>query len=213
MKSRYFLLSGAAVVLLAAATGTFAQPPATQPKPQTPPTTSSGTGNPSTGKIAVIFSAAFQDSKKGIAKFGMLLNKLNAEFQKIQDDLNATAKQIQALQDEAKKLSEAPGADPKNLQAKLSQIDQMKKDYQRRGEDAQAGYQRRRQEIFAPLQEDVGKALDTYAKARGITLVMDASQLEGIIFAAEAIDITQGFISDYNSKNPATASAATPGKP
>jgi hypothetical protein len=26
-------------------------------------------------------------------------------------------------------------------------------------------YQKRRQEIFTPLQEDVGKALDVYAKA------------------------------------------------
>lgn len=212
MKSRYFLTP--AIVLLAAAASVLAQP-ATQPKPQTPAGPASA--NVPLGKVAVIFSAAFQDQKQGIAKFTVLLNRLNGEFQKTQDDLNQVAKTIQALQDEITKLqgSTAP-IDPKTVQAKVDQLDQMKKDYQRRGEDGQAAYQRRRQELFTPLQEDVGKALDTYAKSRGITLVIDGSQVEGVLFAAEAIDITRAFISEYNSKNPATASAATPatsGKP
>jgi len=64
--------------------------------------------------------------------------------------------------------------------------------------------------IFGPLQDDVGKALDAYAKARGITLILDASQVEGILFALETIDITRAFIAEYNSKNPATAASATP---
>jgi Skp family chaperone for outer membrane proteins len=162
-----------------------------------------------TGKVAVIFSAAFQDQKQGIAKFGVLVTKLNGEFQKTQDDLNQTAKTIQALQDEIKKLQETAGSDPKIVQTKVQQLDQMKKDYQRRGEDGQAAYQRRRQEIFTPLQEDVGKALDVYAKARGITLILDASQLEGILFAAETIDITRAFIAEYNTRNPATTASAT----
>ena len=125
------------------------------------------------------------------------------------DDLNQTAKTIQALQDEIKKLQETAGSDPKIVQTKVQQLDQMKKDYQRRGEDGQAAYQKRRQEIFTPLQEDVGKALDVYAKARGITLILDASQLEGILFAAETIDITRAFIAEYNTRNPATTASAT----
>jgi Skp family chaperone for outer membrane proteins len=208
MKSRYFFLPAIAAVLFAAAGVTFAQP-ATQAKPQGP-ATSTGAVNVPTGKVAVIFSAAFQDQKQGIAKFGVLLTKLNGEFQKTQDDLNQTAKNIQALQDEIKKLQESPAPDPKIIQSKVGQLDQMKKDYQRRGEDGQAAYQRRRQEIFGPLQEEVGKALDGYVKARGITLVLDASQVEGILFAAETIDITRPFISEYNSKNPVTASVTTP---
>lgn len=210
MKSRYYFGPAIVAVLFIATGITFAQPPATQTKPQTP-ATSTGPVNVPTGKVAVIFSAAFQDQKQGIAKFAVLANKLNSEFQKAQDDLNQTAKTIQALQDEIKKLqgSAAP-IDPKTVQAKVDQLDQMKKDYQRRGEDGQAAYQRRRQEIFGPLQEDVGKALEAYAKARGITLIMDASQIEGILFASETIDITRAFIAEYNSKNPATASAATP---
>ncbi len=209
MKSRYYFVPAIAAVLFAATGITFAQTPATQTKPQTP-ATSTGPVNVPNGKVVVIFSAAFQDQKQGIAKFGVLVNQLNGEFQKTQDELNQTAKTIQALQDEIKKLQETAGTDPKTVQAKVQQLDQMKKDYQRRGEDGQAAYQRRRQQIFTPLQEDVGKALDAYAKARGITLILDASQVEGILFALETIDITRAFIAEYNSKNPVTASAATP---
>lgn len=209
MKSRYYFVPAIAAVLFAASGIAFAQPPATQTKPQAP-ATSTGPVNVPTGKVAVIFSAAFQDQKQGIAKFGVLVAQLNSEFQKTQDDLNQTAKTIQALQDETKKLQETPGSDARTVQAKVQQLDQMKKDYQRRGEDGQTLYQQRRKTLFTPLQEDVGKALDVYAKARGITLVLDASQVEGILFALETIDITRAFIAEYNSKNPATASAATP---
>jgi outer membrane protein len=184
--------------------------PATQPKPQTPATQTAAANVP-VGKVALVFSGAFQDPKQGIAKFTVLLNKLNSEFQKTQDDLNQTAQKINQLQEEITKLQQgATVVPPAQIQAKIEQLDQLKKDYQRRGEDAQANYQRRRQEIFAPLQEDVGRALDVYAKARGITLLIDGSQVEGILFAAESIDITKAFISDYNLKNPATASATTP---
>jgi len=208
MKSKSFLWLAIAL-LLSAASSSFAQAPATQPKPQTPATTSASTGgNVPTGKVAVIFSGAFQDSKQGIARFAVLLNKLNAEFQKTQDELTQMGKTIQALQEEITKLQNAAAPDARTVQAKVDQLEALKKDAQRKTEDAQASYQRRRTEIFTPLQDDVGKALDAYAKTRGITLVIDASQVEGVLYAAEAIDITRAFISDYNSKNPATASAA-----
>jgi len=205
MKSKSFLWLAIAL-LLSAASSSFAQTPATQSRPQTPATTTGG--NVPTGKVAVIFSGAFQDPKQGIARFAVLLNKLNAEFQKTQDELTQMGKNLQALQDEITKLQQAPAPDARTVQAKVDQLESLKKDAQRKTEDAQGSYQRRRAEIFTPLQDDVGKALDAYAKTRGITLVIDASQVEGVLYAAEAIDITRAFISDYNSKNPATASAA-----
>ena len=33
-----------------------------------------------------------------------------------------------------------------------------------------------------------------------------------VLYAADSIDITRAFIQEYNSKNPATASAAAPGR-
>ncbi|HEX3083428.1 MAG TPA: OmpH family outer membrane protein, partial [Pyrinomonadaceae bacterium] len=101
--------------------------------------------------------------------------------------------------------------DPKSVQAKMDQLDTLKKDSQRKLEDTQALYQQRRNALLGPLQEDVGKALDVFAKAHGITLVIDGSQVPGVIYAADTLDITRIFISEYNAKNP--AAAATTAKP
>lgn len=160
-------------------------------------------------KIAVIYSADFQDPKNGIARFTAAITKLNGEFQKTQDDLTATAARLRQQQEEITKLQQAPTATPAQVQARIETLDQQKKDYKRRGEDAQAAYQRRRLALLSPLQEEVGKALDVYAKARGITFILDGSQIP-FLYAADNIDITKAFIADYNSKNPATATATTP---
>jgi len=187
----------------------LAQGTATQPRPQ-PPATRPAVVNVPVSKIAIIFSEAFQDPKNGIARFGVTLTKLNAEFQKIQEELNQTAQRLKTLQDEITNLQRVATATPAQIQVKIDTLDAQKKDYQRKGEDAQANYQRRRAELFGPLQDDVGKALDAFAKARSITMIIDGSQVQGILYAAETIDVTRAFISDYNAKNPATASLVTP---
>jgi Skp family chaperone for outer membrane proteins len=162
-----------------------------------------------TAKIAVIYSEAFQDPKVGITRYRALISKVDAEFQPIQNELNQTAQRLKALQDEITKMQQGTTpATPAQVQAKIDQFDQQKKDYQRKGEDAQTNYQKRRAEVLQPLQEDVAKALDVFAKARGITILLDGSQIL-ITYADDAIDITNAFIADYNSKNPATA-AGTP---
>ncbi|HYX29313.1 MAG TPA: OmpH family outer membrane protein [Pyrinomonadaceae bacterium] len=168
------------------------------------------TGSVPVGKVAVIFSEAFQDPKIGITKFNVLQTQLNNEFKKQQDDLNAAAQRVQALQDEITKLQKSPtAADPRTVQAKMDQLDQLKKDSQRKLEDAQAAYGKRRTDLLTPLQDDVGKALDKFAKDHGITLIIDGSQVQGLLYAAESMDITKVFITEYNSKNPATSAATT----
>ena len=159
--------------------------------------------------MAVIYSEQFQDPKAGIARFTVTLTKLNGEFQKVQDDLTQTAQRLTALQNEVTQLQQSGGATPAQIQAKIDTLDQQKREYQRRGEDAKAQYQKRYQDLFTPLQEDISKALDAYAKARGITLIIDGSQVP-VLYAAESMNLTAAFISEYNQKNPATALATPP---
>ena len=124
------------------------------------------TGSVPVGKIAVIFSEAFQDPKQGIAKFAVIQNQLNTEFKKPQEELDAAAQKVQSLQDEITRLQKSvPPVDPKSIYAKIDQLDQLKKDSQRKLEDTQALYKNRRTVLLMPLQEDVGKALDAFAKA------------------------------------------------
>jgi len=161
--------------------------------------------------MAVIYSDAFLDPKAGIAKFTTVLNKLNAEFKAPKDELTAMQNRGQALQDELTKLQQAPAGTPidqKTVQAKSDQLEQLKRDIQRKGEDATSAYNRRRQELFAPLQDEIGKALEAFAKSRNINAIIDGTQVP-LLYAADSIDITRAFITDFNSKNPATA-AVTP---
>ena len=118
----------------------------------------------------------------------------------------------QSLQDELGKLQNAPAGTPidqRTVQAKADQLDQLKKEIQRKGEDAQTAYNRRRNEIFAPLQQEVGNALEAFAKARNINVIIDGTQVP-LLYAADSIDITAAFIADFNAKNPATAAATPP---
>ncbi len=158
-------------------------------------------------KMAVIYSDAFLDPKAGIARYVSLLGTLNREFQPRQTELTSLQQKTNQL---AKEIDDtASVADPKTIQTKRDQLEQLKTDFKRKGEDAQSAYERRRQEIFQPLQQDIGNALEVYAKARGITVIVDGSQVP-VVYAAESTDITRAFIADFNSKNPATASVVKP---
>jgi Skp family chaperone for outer membrane proteins len=172
-----------------------------------PGATAAQTATPAAdGKIALIFSDLFQDPKSGIARINATMGALNREFQPRQTELNQLAQKIQQLTDE---LQKSPPADQKLLQQKIDQLDQMKKDYTRKGEDATAAYKKRKEEMFAPIQDDISKALEVYAKAHGISVLIDGSAVP-LAYAADAIDITVAFINEFNSKNPATAAVNPP---
>lgn len=209
-------------MVLATATAVSAQqqrpagrPAAPQPTPTTAaPTTATA---PQTvalpiSKMAVIYTDMFLDPKTGIAKFNSVVTKLNGEFQKLKDEINAMQQRAQALEAEITKLRDAPAGTPidqRSLQAKIDQLEQLKKDIQRKAEDAQAAYDRRRGELFTPLQDEIGKSLEAFAKARGINVIIDAARVP-LLYAAESIDITKAFIQDFNSKNPVTAAVTPP---
>ena len=186
--------------------------PATQPTPTPAPAApAAATVALPMSKMAVISSDAFLNEKTGIAKFNTTVTKLNGEFQKVKEELTQLQTRAQTLESEITKLREAPAGTPidqRALQAKIDQLEQLKKDIQRRGEDAQSSYNRRRQELFTPLQDEIGKALEAFAKARGINVIIDAAQVP-LLFADEKIDITRAFIADFNSKNPVTAASST----
>jgi Skp family chaperone for outer membrane proteins len=158
-------------------------------------------------KMAMIYSDAFLDPKNGIARFSSLLGTLNREFEPRRSELQALQTRINTL---AKEIDDTQNvAAPDSIRQKRDQLAQLNTEFKRKGEDADAAYQKRRGEIFTPLQQDIGKALETFAKARGITVIVDGSQVP-VVYAADSIDITRAFITEFNSKNPATASVTRP---
>src|SRR5215216_1120476 len=182
-----------------------------QQKPATPAASSASAPQSTVAvpdsKMAMIYSDEFLDPKTGIAKFNSLLSMLNREFQPRTTELQGLQTKIGTLSKEIDDTQNV--ADPNAIRQKREQLAQMNTELKRKGKDAEAAYNKRRQEIFLPLQQDIGKALEAFAKARGITVIVDGSQVP-VVYAADSIDITRAFISEFNSKNPATASVTQP---
>ena len=178
---------------------------AQQPRPTT---TAPATGALADTKIALVNTDEFADEKTGIVRLVNAMKAVNTEFQPRQTELAGLQAQIDKATSDLQRA--AAVQDPKVSQQQQDKIDQLKKDYQRKGEDAQAAYQKRLQEKLGPVYDEIGKALDAYAKAHGITLILDVTKIQGIVSASESLDITRAFINEFNSKNPATASLTQP---
>jgi len=178
---------------------------AQQPRPTT---TAPVTGALADTKIALVNTEEFVDEKTGIVRLVNAMKAVNGEFQPRQTELTGLQAQIDKLTSDLQKAASVQ--DPKVSQQQQDKIDQLKKEQQRKGEDAQAAYQKRLQEKLGPVYDEIGKALDAYAKAHGITLILDVTKIQGIVSASESLDITRAFINEFNSKNPATASLTQP---
>lgn len=180
--------------------------PAGTPATSTAPTQT--TANVPDSKIALVDTDAFLDEKQGITKLVTAAKAVEAEFQPRRTELQNLQQQIDKATADLQKVQAVQ--DPKLSAQQQDKIDTMKKDLQRKGEDAQAAYQKRLQDKLGPVYEDIGKALDAYAKAHGITMVLDVTKIQGIVSADGSLDITKAFIVEFNSKNPATAALTQP---
>lgn len=182
------------------------QPSATKPVVAAPTTTPSAAGNQT---IAVIDTAAFNDSKEGITRLSSAMSGLEREFKPRSDKLVEMRGRYSKLAQEIQALSGSPVVDPKTAQAKTEQLQTLERDIKRETEDAQAAYAKRRQEVAEPIMIDIGNNLSAYAKQRGISMVIDASRFDGgILVLNESMNITKDFIIQYNAKNPATTAVA-----
>ena len=175
-----------------------------QTRPGTQPTAPATSVSIPDSKIALIDSSAFSDEKQGIVRLVAAIKRVNSEFQPKQAELQTLQQQIDKATADYNKV--APMQDPKLNQQQADKIELMKKEMQRKAEDAQAAFDKRMQEVLGPISEDISKALDAYAKTRGITLILDVTKFQGIVSASDSLDITRAFITEFNSKNPATAS-------
>ena len=180
--------------------------PAGTPATSTAPTQT--TASVPDSKIALVDTDAFLDEKAGITKLVTAAKAVEAEFQPRRTDLQNLQQQIDKATADLQKVQAVQ--DPKLSAQQQDKIDTMKKELQRKGEDAQAAYQKRLQDKLGPVYEDIGKALDAYAKAHGITMVLDVTKIQGIVSADGSLDITKAFIVEFNSKNPATAVLTKP---
>jgi len=204
---KIFRAIGAVAFLAAISAGSvLAQPRTTVPPAG--PSAAAQTGNIPETKIALVNTDEFGAEKTGITRLVAAMKKVELEFQPRRTELQTLDQEIAKATANLNKA--APVQDPKVTAQENDKIEQMKKDFTRKGEDAQTEYTKRLQVVLGPISDEIGKALDAYAKARGITLILDVTKIQGIVSASESLDITKPFIAEFNSKNPATATLTPP---
>ena len=154
----------AAIVFLAAlsAGSVFAQP-----KPAAPAATAPvQSANLPETKIALVDTDEFLNEKSGIVRLVTAAKAVEGEFQPRRTELQGLQTEIDKLTGDLQKAQ--PVQDPKVSAQQQDAIDQKKKELQRKGEDAQAAYQKRLQEKLGPVYTKSAK-LWMSSPARGIT--------------------------------------------
>jgi Skp family chaperone for outer membrane proteins len=195
----------AAVAAFAAVTAS-AQAPAAS-RPAAPP--AGAAAAIAEGKFAIIDTDAFNDQTNGIKRLVAAFQTVEREFKPRRDEIQSLRTRLEALVKEID--STKAVADQKALAAKAEQAQQLETEIKRKQEDGQKALDKRVQDLTGPVYQDIGNALQAFARARGLTVIFDVSKMQGVVMVVnESIDITAPFIADYNQRNPATAAASAP---
>ena len=203
IRKTFFAAAFAATAALTASAQT--QPAAPRPAAPAP----SGAVTVAEGKFAIIDTEAFGDQKDGIKRLVAAFQTVEREFKPRRDEIQTLRTRFEAL---AKEINDTKAvAAPAALQTKADQAEQLKVEIERKQQDGQKALDKRVSDLTGPVYQDIGNALQAFAKARGLTVVFDVSKMQGVVMVVDGgIDITSAFIADYNTRNPAATAAAAP---
>lgn len=159
------------------------------------------------GNIAVIDSSAFTDEKDGIARVMSAMKQLDTKFQPLRNEIRGMRDRLATMRAD---LQKKQGIQDAKVTAQQSEAaDLLDTQIKRKAEDAQTSLQKETAALLDPLQKDIGDAVTAYAQAKGISLLIDVNRVP-VLYAANNLDITKDFISEYNRTHPATAAPARP---
>jgi outer membrane protein len=152
------------------------------------------------------------------ARFGVDISELKAKIETLNNEFDSKKKEVQTEEDALNNLKNKINAQGATVSVQvrsqwLEEATDKEKSLTRKKEDYNQLGQRRLAEVTQPVYEKVGKFLEGYCQQRGIVMVLEggAAQQAGILlFAAQATDITDDFIKEYNKANPAPGGAAAP---
>jgi len=178
-----------------------AKPAATPPVANTPVPQS---------RIALFDTTAFGDEKNGIYRYVDAARAVQNEFKTRTDEIQNLGNRINALGNEIDALMKVTPVDQKTVQAKQQQGQSLQAEFNTKKAKLDEDVGKRYEQVVLPISNQIGAAMDQFATQRGITMTLDLSKLiPAILTAIPAIDLTQAFINDFNSKNPRTSTPVT----
>ncbi|MGQ9897164.1 MAG: OmpH family outer membrane protein [Acidobacteriota bacterium] len=181
--------------------GSLPTPPA---MPAQPPVPQSAPAGP---RIAVVNTQAFGEL---INEYRQQVVTLQTEFRSTADALQRLGTEIQAEEDALQRLSDQLTPDVRLK--RTDDLERKKKDFKRRQEDLNEAAEKRAALLLNPVREKISKALEAYAKERGIHILLDvatAAKNGGLVYLAPGMDVTEDFAARYNQANPAPKPAVS----
>ncbi len=168
------------------------------------------------GKVAVINTAALQEV---IYEFKAKRDALNKQFEPRVRDLELLASQIQSRENTLK--SQGDSLTPGKKAELTEQVESLKREYQRKGEDLEAEGGRARDIALKPVSEKLDRFAREYAAKKGISVLIDlagAYNSGNLVWFDPRLDVTEDFVKEFNKANPVagmapTTPAANPAKP
>jgi len=202
------VIAAAFVLLTIASISSSAQTRPSAPGPATPkpaarqPTPNANVAVPDT-KIALVDTSMFGDEKAGITRYLNAVKTVQNSFGARTKELVDLQGRIKAIADEITKLSGNSVVATQTIQARQDEAERLQRELKYKKEQTDADFEKRYNEVVGPISVDIGKALDQYASQHGLTMILDISKLlPAVLTVNPAMDITQTFIAEYNSKNP-----------
>ena len=202
------LLTGAIAVSAIAQTQRPTPTPTPGPRPAATP---AGANTPvPQSRIALIDTSMFGDEKNGIYRYVDAARAVQNEFKTRTDEIQNLQNRLNALVNEINALMKVTPVDQKTVQAKQQQGESLQTEFNTKKAKLDEDIGKRYEQVVAPISTQIGQAMDQFATQRGITMTLDISKLlPAILTALPATDLTQAFISDFNSKYPRTAAPTT----
>ncbi|NBB89338.1 MAG: OmpH family outer membrane protein [Bacteroidetes bacterium] len=152
--------------------------------------------------LLLSFSGMAQSQKTAVVDIDEIMSSME-DYQKAQDQLDQIAESWR--QEIAQEMDKVKSMYNKYQAEQVLLSDEMKREredeimekekevreMQRRKFGAEGELFNKRQELVAPIQNEVYKAISSYAESRGYDLILDRSSNAGIIYLNDALDKTE----------------------
>lgn len=167
-----------------------------------------------TTKVGIIDTSAFADEKGGIQKFINAYKQLQTEVTPRRTEITTMENRLKTLQNEVTTMqtqAQKAGSpiSPESVQKKIEEGQTLQTEYTRKVEDFKQMVQKREAALVGPIYQDIGKAIQEFAKQKGFTAIIDISKDQNamIVWADMAsVDATTAdFIKFYNARPAGTA--------
>lgn len=171
---------------------------------------------PGPSRIAMIDSGAFGLEKEGITRYVNAVKQLVTELKPLETELVGMQQKMQTIADQIAKLQATPAGVPipqRDILDKQDEGQRLQREFEFKKKEFDARQEKRGSDLLAPIQNDIGKAIQDYAIQKGFTVVLDIDKLgrAGALLAMDPkAEITRDFIAFFNSRPPTTAAAGTP---